>query len=76
MIHIGETIRMEVRRQGITNEEFAERICVTPRTVNKLFNKTSIDTHRLFIVCKVLGVDLFALYSEMLADKCQHIVEQ
>lgn len=65
-IHIGSIIRNELRRQGKTNGWLAERINVNPRTVNKIFLKSDIDTHQLLQISRVLGVDLFKNYSEML----------
>ena len=66
-INIGELIRAELRRQGRTNEWLADSICVHQRTVQKIFLKQSIDTQQLFLISKALGVDFFALYSELLA---------
>lgn len=65
-IHIGSIIRDELRRQGKTNGWFAKQINVNPRTVNKIFLKSDIDTHQLLQISRVLGVDLFKNYSEML----------
>lgn len=70
-MHIGEKIREEVRRQELTNEEFAELICVNRRTVNKLYSKQSIDVYRLYQISKVLNVDFFRLYSELLNESKQ-----
>ena len=66
MVHIGEIIHKEVIQQGVTNNDFAERICVSPRTVYKLYKKQSIDTQMLYQICRVLKVDLFKLYSDLL----------
>ena len=38
-IHIGAAIRNELRRQGKTNAWLAEQIGITPRTLQKIFNK-------------------------------------
>ncbi len=64
--HIGSIIRDELRRQGKTNGWLAEQINVNLRTVNKIFLKSDIDTHQLLQISRVLGVDLFKNYSEML----------
>lgn len=63
-VPIGQIIREELRRQGHTNEWLAERIHVHPRTVQKIFLKPTIDTQQLLIICQVLDVDFFQLYSE------------
>lgn len=75
-IDIGSVIRDELRRQGHTNALLAERIGVTPRTLQKLFNKPSLDTQQLFVISRVLGVDLFLVYSNALTmsdmDTCPY----
>lgn len=65
--HIGTLIREELRRQGHTNAWLAEQIGVTPRALQKIFNKRSIDTYQLSIICTALHTDLFQHYSECLA---------
>lgn len=67
-IHIGAAIRDELRRQGHTNAWLAERIGITPRALQKVFNKPSIDTEQLAAICLALGVDLFRLYSDALSQ--------
>lgn len=62
-IHIGSLIREELRRQGHTNEWLADKIGVTPRTLQKIFNKRSINTQQLEIISRTLGVDFFSCYS-------------
>ena len=76
-IHIGNLIREELRRQGHTNAWLADQIGVTPRTLQKLFNKSSIDTQQLLRICYVLHTDLFRPYSDVLStmsnmDMCPH----
>ena len=43
---------------------------VTPKWrghgLQRLFNKPSIDTQQLFLICQALGTDLFMLYSDAL----------
>ena len=62
-IHIGNLIRDELRRQGHTNEWLAERINVTPRTVQRIFNKPSIDTQVLLNISISLKKDFFHYYT-------------
>ncbi len=68
-IHIGSVIRDELRRQGKTNAWLAEQIGITPRTLQKIFNKQSIDTQQLITICSILHTDLFRLYSDLLANQ-------
>ena len=70
-IHIGNLIRDELRRSGHTNQWLADRIGITPRTLQKLFNKSSIDTQQLLAICRALGVDLFRIYSDALTVHVQ-----
>ena len=65
-IHIGNFIRKELRRQGHTNQWLADQLGIDRRTLQRLYNKPSIDTQQLFLISKILGVDLFRCYSEQL----------
>jgi plasmid maintenance system antidote protein VapI len=65
-IHIGNIIRDELRRQGHTNQWLADQLNMDRRTLQRLFNKPSIDTQQLFRISKILGKDLFSHYSEQL----------
>lgn len=67
-IHIGHIIRDELRRSGHTNQWLADRIGITTRTLQKVFNKPSIDTQQLLLISRALGVDLFASYSEAIKE--------
>ncbi len=67
-IHIGNLIREELRRQGHTNQWLADRLSVERSTVQRLFNKQSIDTQQLFRISKLLGKDMFAYYSQSLRN--------
>ncbi|MBO7202057.1 MAG: XRE family transcriptional regulator [Paludibacteraceae bacterium] len=64
--HIGHLIRKELRRQEKTNRWFAEQINVNPRTVNKIFQKTMIDTQQLMQISRCLNTDFFRYYSDLL----------
>ena len=70
-IAIGPIIREELRRQGRTNLWLAERINVNPRTVNKIFQKVSIDSQQLMLISCALGVDFFQYYSRVFAEKME-----
>ena len=65
-IHIGRLIREELRRQGHTNDWLMERLGVSERTLQRLFHKSSIDTHQLFRISSILGTDFFKNYSDAL----------
>ena len=63
-IHIGNLIRDELRRQGHTNEWLADNIGVCPRTLQRIYNKPSIDTQLLLRISQTLHTDLFQPYSQ------------
>ena len=80
-IHIGRLIRDELRRQGRSNEWFMEHIGVSERTLQRLFHKSSMDTHQLFRISCILGTDFFQYYSDALStpsndDTRQHLTPQ
>lgn len=66
VIHIGSIIRSELRKKGKTNGWFAKAINVHPRTINKIFLKSVIDTGQLLQISRAMGVDFFKFYSDEL----------
>lgn len=77
-IHIGNLIRGELRRHGHTNEWLMDRIGVSKRTLQRLFNEPFIDTQQLFLISSVLQSDFFRFYSDILStpsntDTRQHL---
>ncbi len=67
-IHIGNLIRDELHRQGKTNQWLADRLSIDRSTLQRLFNRPSIDTHQLFRISKILETDFFRLYSNTLSN--------
>ncbi len=65
-INIGNLIRDELRRQHRTNAWLAEQLHIDRRTLQRLYNKPSIDTQYLFRISKILGKDFFCYYSDAL----------
>lgn len=65
-IHIELKIREELRRQGRSNRWFAEQLNINQRTVNKIFDKVCIDTQQLLRISRVLKVDFFKYFSEII----------
>jgi plasmid maintenance system antidote protein VapI len=62
-IHIGMLIEQKVREAGLTNAEFARRICVARSTVNSIFGKEHINAPLLNRISDVLDYDFFAHYT-------------
>lgn len=75
-IHIGNLIREELRRQGHTNAWLMERIGVSERTLQRLFNRPSIDTQQLFLISSVLHTDFFICYSNALTTPPNTVTRQ
>lgn len=73
-IHIGHIIRDELRRQGRTNQWLADQISVTPRTLQRIYNKPSIDTQLLLRISQNLRTDLFLPYSNILSATTDVVV--
>lgn len=67
-VHIGNLIRDELRHQGRTNQWLADQLSVERSTVQRLFNKPSMDTQQLLRISKVLGKDMFIYYSNAFSD--------
>lgn len=66
MIHIGQLIERELAAQRRSATWLAGQIYCDRSNVYRLFRKQSIDSELLLRICRVLGRDFFALYSEEL----------
>lgn len=65
---IGEIIKEEVRRSGLTQDQFAERMNMSLRTLANLFNKEHPPHDQLIKASKVLQRDFVRDYLEYLYD--------
>ena len=65
-IHIGNLIRDELRHQKQTNQWLADQLGLDRRTLQRLYNKPSIDTQQLLRISKILNKDFFCQYSALL----------
>lgn len=68
MIHIGEIIEAEMRRQERTPAWLARKINCERTNIYYIFRQPSINTEMLRLISKALDVDFFRLYSETLID--------
>lgn len=57
--HLGEEIKKEVKRQGISVEAFADRICIERQSVYDIFKRSHIATDKLAEISRVLNRDFF-----------------
>lgn len=62
-IHIGNLIRREVVRQGITVVAFAQMIGYSRANIYKLYDHASVDTALLLRISILLKHDFFQYYS-------------
>ena len=59
-LDIGEIIRQEFEKSGLSASQFARMINKERTLVYHLFKRQSIDTDLLYQICMVLNVDLFS----------------
>ena len=64
MIHIGQLIEQELRRQRRSVSWFARELYCDRTNVYKLFRKESIDTLLLYRISMVLSHDFFKYYTD------------
>lgn len=69
MVHIGQKIEETLREKGMSVMAFSKKIKRSRNVVYDIFNRTSIDTELLLLICKGLETDFFKLYSERLQTK-------
>ena len=63
--HIGQEIEKEMRSQGMTAKQLAEKINLTPQALYDIFKKSHIATDRLMDIQHVLGRDFFMELSQL-----------
>lgn len=62
-IHIGQEIKQEVQKQGLTIEDFAKNLHLASSEIEDIFDKTSLETDLLLKISKLLKRDFFSLFS-------------
>ena len=65
-LDIGEIIRQEFEKSGLSASQFARMINKERTLVYHLFKRQSIDTDLLYQISMILNVDLFQLFSEII----------
>lgn len=63
--HIGQEIEKEMRSQGMTAKQLAEKINLTPQALYDIFKKSHIATDRLMDIQRVLVRDFFKELSQL-----------
>ena len=64
-IHIGKIIEEEVRRQGMSASQFADKIITSRTNVYNIFKAKHIPLNRLEIYSKALNKNLVQLIAEL-----------
>ena len=75
-IPIGQIIREEVDRQGMTIDEFAKRISTSRTNAYDIFNRLSIDMELLERISKVLHRNFFAEMAKQMNLQLQALPEE
>ncbi len=71
MVHIGNFIRDELRRQERTPTWLARKICCGRTNIYDIFERKSLDSSLIHRISMALNVNIFALLSEELTRECQ-----
>lgn len=71
MIHIGELIREELRRQERSVAWFARKLYCDRTNAYNIFRRSSIDTETLLRISRILDHDFFIHYRHELNDEQQ-----
>ena len=66
--HLGQEIKKEVQRQGLTATVFADKLCLARQSVYDIFKKRHCATDQLATICKILNRDFFRELSGMVAE--------
>ena len=71
MVHIGNFIRDELRRQERTPTWLARKICRGRTNIYDIFERESLDSALIHRISMALNVNIFTLLSEDLKRECQ-----
>lgn len=66
-INIGLSIEQKLNELGMSKSEFGRKIGIPQQNVNRILDKTSIDTDKLVTICEALGYNFFKEYTDDLA---------
>lgn len=61
-VHVGQEIAKRIAELGITKTEFGNRIGVSQQHVNRILERETMETKKLFRVCRVLDMNIFARF--------------
>lgn len=72
-VNIGLSIEQKLNELGMSKSEFGRKIGVPQQNVNRILDKTSIDTDKLVTIGEALGYNFFKEYMDDLSDTSMEI---
>lgn len=66
-VNIGLSIEQKLNELGMSKSEFGRKIGIPQQNVNRILDKTSIDTDKLATICEALGYNFFKEYTDDLS---------
>lgn len=68
-INIGLSIEQKLNELGMSKSEFGRKIGIPQQNVNRILDKSSIDTDKLVTISEALGYNFFTEYEDDLSTK-------
>ena len=72
-VNIGLSIEQKLNELGMSQSEFGRKIGVPQQNVNRILDKTSIDTDKLATISEALGYNFFKEYTDDLSDTSMEV---
>lgn len=72
-VNIGLSIEQKLNELGMSKSEFGRKIGVPQQNVNRILDKTSIDTDKLSTISEALGYNFFKEYTDDLSDTSMEV---
>ena len=72
-VNIGLSIEQKLNEPGMSKSEFGRKIGVPQQNVNRILDKTSIDTDKLATISEALGYNFFKEYTDDLSDTSMEV---
>lgn len=72
-VNIGLSIEQKLNALGMSKSEFGRKIGVPQQNVNRILDKTSIDTDKLATISEALGYNFFKEYTDDLSDTSMEV---
>lgn len=72
-VNIGLSIEQKLNELCMSKSEFGRKIGVPQQNVNRILDKTSIDTDKLATISEALGYNFFKEYTDDLSDTSMEV---